>query len=297
MRVPFAVGMLILATAAGARADATLDFRLAGGDGAAEQTLRIAVARFFARVEASAAPDGWWLYEAGKFFPLYRVNEAERTWTRLTPEVTPRLGPVSRSARPAAATGGPAEDAADAAAAAAAEPGTPEADQSPASAAVDDTATAAAEASTPAADGGTAASAPEFALTGESDTVAGVRCRVVNELRDGAPVIEHCMAGKAALGITERELRTLARTFEMARERDFGWLATATADEAFISVRSRALDGGTRLTLVAVSTDPLPKGHLRVTRDYREVPATASASEASPPPPGAAEADDDAAVE
>ena len=78
------------------------------------------------------------------------------------------------------------------------------------------------------------------------------------------------MANKARLGITEREIRTLARTFVMARERNFGWLGVATGDEEFVSIQTRDPATGAQLVLKEVSTAPLPQGHLKIPREYRQ---------------------------
>ena len=110
----------------------------------------------------------------------------------------------------------------------------------------------------------------QFKPSGKSDVVGAVRCRVVNEVIDGEPAIEHCMANKADLGVTEREIRTLARLFILARELGYDWLGAATEDEDFVSVRSRALTRDKTLELRSVSTEALPAGHLRVPKDYKE---------------------------
>jgi hypothetical protein len=104
------------------------------------------------------------------------------------------------------------------------------------------------------------------------ETVADVRCRVVMEFVDGEPAVEHCMANKAALGITERETRSLSRLFEMARKRGWDWLPAATGDEEFVSVRSRRAADGAAWTLRSVSTAALPAAHTRIPRDFRELP-------------------------
>ena len=108
--------------------------------------------------------------------------------------------------------------------------------------------------------------------TKRMETVGGVRCRVVAELVDGEPAVEHCMANKAAFGMTERETRTLARLFEMARKRGWDWLPAATHDEEFVSVRSRRAADGAIWTLQSVSTAALPAAYLRISRDFRELP-------------------------
>jgi hypothetical protein len=62
MRAMLTTGLILLAMAHPAvRADATLNYRLTQQEGE-PAALRIALARFFARIESSAAPDGWWLF-------------------------------------------------------------------------------------------------------------------------------------------------------------------------------------------------------------------------------------------
>lgn len=114
---------------------------------------------------------------------------------------------------------------------------------------------------------------PELRPTNKNKTIAGVRCRVVHEMADGEPAIEHCMANSAKLEVTDREVITMARTFSMARDRDFGWLAAGTEDEEFISVQSRDLRSGRTLKLTSVDNMPLAQGYLRIPREYREVEA------------------------
>jgi hypothetical protein len=79
------------------------------------------------------------------------------------------------------------------------------------------------------------------------------------------------MANSARLGITNREVITMARAFEMARDRKLGWLGTGTQDEEFISVQSKDLRDNRVLSLTTVSTEPLPEGYLRIPRDYQEI--------------------------
>lgn len=292
MRESFAAGALLLTVAAGAGADATLTYRLATGTEQEARQLRIAVARFFARIESSAAPDGWWLVQAGKFFPVYWVDARDQTWTRLTPEVTARLGPANRASSSASAAA--VDEPVDGTAAlkeSAPKESVPH-DAAPAQSKPAETTSTPAPTPPPVR----ATSARTFVPSAKRETVAGVHCRVVDEWRDGVATVQHCMANKAALGITEREMRTLARTFAIARERGFGWLGRATADEAFVSVRSRELDGDGSLVLESVSTDALPVGHLRIPRTYRQVSRQRTQPQPAPSPeavaPLAGEGDD-----
>ena len=115
--------------------------------------------------------------------------------------------------------------------------------------------------------------APVLRPTRKERTVAGIHCRVVHELQDGQPVIEHCMANSARLGVTDRDLINLARVFAMSREQGFDWLGAGSKDETFAAVQSRDLRDNRMLQLTTVSRRPPPAGYLRIPRDYREVSA------------------------
>ena len=322
MKTQIALALMLWGTGLTATlADATLVYELKGPDSEAVRKTLYA-SRFFVRAESSEDEGRFLLFQAGKFFPLYSVNQKERSYTLLTPPVKPTLGPASRTKgtgpQPAPEAGPDAE-----ASAAAAET-SPEGKEA---ASVSDAPTTAVKAGGDEAEGAVEAGhpplehgtvehpaetqrpprlppAPQFKPTPKTDEVAGVSCRVILELIDGEPAIEHCMANKAALGITEREVRTLARLLVMARERNLDWLGAATKDEQFISVSSRDLKRGKTLSLQSVSTAALPPGHLRVPRDYTEVKAdspspvegdsatgekTESVAPAAPADPGGAE--------
>jgi len=78
--------------------------------------------------------------------------------------------------------------------------------------------------------------------------------------------------------------------FVMAREQGYGWLGAATEDEDFVSVRSKFAAQPKSLELVSVSTQPLPRGHLRVSSEFKEVPLVAT-SESAPEPKAGSESD------
>ena len=274
--------LALFAASSMARADATLVYELTDpASRTSEKTF--AISHFFVRAESSDQTDHYLLFQAGKFFPVYRVNAAEASYVRLTPEVHPALGPPgrgTRSAEAAAANRGQPTDGAEASApprGSEQEPGAPSAPVS--------------VAHTPPQAG--SANLPKQAnlqATSELAEVGGIRCRVVLELVEGVVAVEHCMANKAALGITERETRTLARLFVMARGRGLDWLGAATEDEEFVSLRSRDKLRGKTLTLKSISRAPLPVGHLRVPQSYREVASTAAGETGGDAPKGAAEA-------
>jgi hypothetical protein len=303
----FTVLAVLASGTSAALADATLTYALTDAD-AGTVGKQIAIARFFARVDSSDRPGEYLLFQAGKFFPLYRVSTEESTYTLLTPPVEPTLrarrkeapagdasprdgqaapdapeappeAPSSQSASPAekqasVATG---EDTAKETESPAGGTGTTPKEPKSAEAESSGAQTAGAKADAAGKDEDSKTSPSTlpvesiFKTTPMSDTVAGVRCRVVLEVVGGEPAVEHCMANKAALGITERESRTLARLFVMARKQGYGWLGTATADEDFVSVRSKTLDKGAALELVSVSTKPLKQGYLKVPTDFKQV--------------------------
>ena len=265
----FALAIFALGASA-AHADATLEYTLNDG-GSGTTSKKISIARFFSRVDSSDKPDEYLLFQAGKFFPLYHVNAADKTYRLLTPPVDPSL---SRGTRADEAAPVQAEQKTEAVAAEA--PQTPAESDAPAAGAATEAKHAHAGAAATENPGAAkpapkdAPTTPVFKPSSKTDEVAGVKCRVVIELVDGEPAIEHCMANKAALRITERESRTLARVFMMAREQGYGWLGAATKDEDFISVRSRTLGGNKALQLVSLSTKPLEQGYLKVPTDFTE---------------------------
>ncbi len=258
--------------AAGVQADATLVYTLTDGTAGSVEK-KISLTRFFARVDSSDRPDEYLLYQAGKFFPLYRVDTVARNYTLLSSSVDPTGLAAKAEASHAPAAGEGADDATSEMANHVGEP------------------LAAPPRDAAAAAGVMPAEAPEaqFKPTRNMDSVAGVRCRVVTELEDGAPVIEHCMANKAGLGITERETRTLARLFVQARRLDWGWLGAATSDEDFVSVRSRDPDNARTLELLSFSRSPLATGYMKLPSDFEAVGA--ATSDRIPPPPPTAPAD------
>ena len=208
-------------------ADAALTYELTG-DGDSKTVKQFSMARFFIRIDDPADEDKYLLFQAGKFFPLFSVDKASSAYTRLTPAVTPFMGPDTTAKKKADAQTSDVEPA----------------EPSP---------------------------APKLKPTSKKRSVAGIQCRVVHEIVDDKPAVEHCMANSAKLGLTTREVITMARTFEMARNRDLGWLGVGTEDEEFISVQSKDLSNNRVLSLTAVSTKPLPEGYLRIPREYQEI--------------------------
>ena len=262
-------------------ADVTLTYEIKGPDKEPHMKL-ISIARFFSRLDDPAQPDTYLIYQAGKFFPLYEVDQSKGTYTRLSPEVKATLN-AERAAKYAAAreqsqtTNPPAtaptattpdQPPAAKPATAGTEASTPETkNAAPQNPPVTEAKTAQAKpAATP------AAAKTSLRLTGQTKEVAGIECRIVEELKEEQPIMTHCMADKARLGITEREIRSLARTYQMARERDLGLLGTATKDEKFVSVASQDLQTKQTMELQHLSTKPLPAGYLRIPMGYIKQP-------------------------
>ena len=265
-------------------ADVSLTYELNGPE-MEPQTKTLSIARFFARIDDPKTPDEFLIYQAGKFFPLFRVDKASATYTRLTPEVkptlhagqTPKTEVSEKQPQPEAeATATEESEAQDAATSVAAKDApasakTPETDQVKEQKQAEPAADAPAAKPEPAVKEAKQKPDTKLRLTKKTNTVAGVRCRVVEELQDGKPIIRHCMADKSRLAITERETRTLARVFEMARERGYGWLGASTKDEKFVSVASKDLRSNKTLELKSYSTKPLDIGHLRIPREYKMI--------------------------
>ena len=239
--------MLAMCHSHNAHADAALTFKLSGPD-MQSRVKKISISRFFTRIDDPADPQRYLIYQTGKFFPLFEVDQAAKTYTRLTPEVNATLHANFPKTEPAG--------------------------QDKPSAQSKDVAT---QQDDPA--GRTGESEQVFAAktslknTKKQQSVAGIKCRLIEELRDNRPVMHHCMADKSRLGFTEREVRSLARVFGMARERGYEWLGTATGDEKFVSIKSRDLSNGMTLELVSVSNKPLPVGYLRIPKEYQKVDA------------------------
>jgi len=107
--------------------------------------------------------------------------------------------------------------------------------------------------------------------TGQKDSVAGYRCRVVKEMRNDELVAEHCLVDAATLGMTPRELITMARLIEFSKQRtDPDWIA-AQSDEQFISIRSRPAGGGETFVLKSVAHDVVSRDYFRVPPEYKKL--------------------------
>lgn len=118
---------------------------------------------------------------------------------------------------------------------------------------------------------GRSSDAITLAPTGGRDSVAGIRCNLVNEIVDGKTVAEHCMADAAALGMNQREMITMARLIDFSRQwTDPDWIAIQR-NEQFVSIRSRPANGDPTFILKAVSHDTPPGDFFRVPPSYRKL--------------------------
>jgi len=130
---------------------------------------------------------------------------------------------------------------------------------------------------------------PVFAASRKKESVAGIGCRVVIEKVDKQPVAEHCMAGTGELGLSSREMITLARMFTTARRLGLGWVGVATADERIVSINSRLLDGEASQVLKSVTYDYIPYEHMQVPKSYQRIkPAKQQTDETATPDTGTA---------
>ena len=116
---------------------------------------------------------------------------------------------------------------------------------------------------------------PTLKPTGNKDTVAGIRCNIVNEIENEKPVAEHCMASASALGMNQREMITMARLVDFSRQwTDPDWIATQS-NEQFVSIRSRPAGGSATFQLKSVSHLIPPSDYFRVPAGYQKLDTAA----------------------
>lgn len=107
--------------------------------------------------------------------------------------------------------------------------------------------------------------------TGETESVAGFRCRVVKEMRNDEVVAEHCMVDAASLEMTPRELITMARLIEFSKQRtDPDWIAVQL-DQQFITIQSRPVGGEETFVLKSVAHDIVSRDYFRVPPGYKKL--------------------------
>lgn len=112
---------------------------------------------------------------------------------------------------------------------------------------------------------------PAFKPTGMKDTVAGIRCNIVNEIVNDKPVAEHCMADTAVLGMNQREMITMTRFIMFSKDwTDPDWIAEQS-NEQFVSIRSRPTGGEATFQLKTVTHAIPPNDYFRVPPSYRKM--------------------------
>lgn len=223
-----------LCNAASVHADATLVYQTTDADGGKTQHT-FAITGRFVRVDMDTEPDRYWVIDAG----LLTMADVDQSTQRFTFEKLPR--PELPAAAPSAKQETPA---------------TPRTGQD-------------AEQAVQAAP--TLSPAPVLVPTRKKQNVAGVICRMVDEVAGDRPVARHCMAGTGPLGVTSREMVTLSRLFTVARRLELGWAGVATADERIASVDSHLGEGQAAQTLLSVSYDWIPDARMQVPKKYERV--------------------------
>lgn len=122
---------------------------------------------------------------------------------------------------------------------------------------------------------------PKIALkpTRNQIVVSGIKCRLVLEVINGEPAIEHCLANSVRAGLLERETRSLVRTYAILRKyHNDSWLGTGTTDEIYVSVRSRNLKNDASLVLQSVSNADIDPNYLRIPKEYKLITGTDKSS-------------------
>ena len=222
-----------ICNAAPVQADVTLVYQTASADGAKTQH-SFAIAGRFVRVDMDAEPERYWVIDTG----LLTMADVDKATQRYTFRKLPRPElPATTAAKQKTSAKSQGEQGADQAAS-----------------------------SVP-----MLAPEPVLVPTRKKQNVAGIICRMVNEVVNDQPVARHCMAGTGPLGITSREMVTLSRLFTTARRLELGWAGVATADERIASVDSRLGEGQATQTLLSVSHDWIPDERMQVSKKYKRV--------------------------
>ena len=222
-----------ICNAAPVQADATLVYQTVSAEGAKTQHT-FAIAGRFVRVDMDAEPERYWVIDTG----LLTMADVDKATQRYTFGKLPRPElPATTAAKQKTSAKSQGEQGADQA-----------------------------TSSVP-----MLAPEPVLVPTRKKQNVAGIICRMVNEVVNDQPVARHCMAGTGPLGITSREMVTLSRLFTTARRMELGWAGVATADERIASVDSRLGEGQAAQTLLSVSHDWIPDERMQVSKKYKRV--------------------------
>jgi len=220
-----------ICNAAPVHADATLVYRTVSAEGAKTQHT-FAIAGRFVRVDMDTEPERYWVIDTG-LLTMADVDQATQQYT---------FGKLPRPELPAAAKQKTLA--------------TPQGEQG-----AEQTVSTAPMLSPE----------PDLVPTRKKQNLAGIICRMINEVVDDQPVAQHCMAGTGPLGITSREMVTLSRLFTVARRMELGWAGVATADERIVSVDSRLGEGQAAQTLLSISYDWIPDERMQVSKKYKRV--------------------------
>ena len=105
----------------------------------------------------------------------------------------------------------------------------------------------------------------------EKSSVAGLRCQKIKEMGSEKPKAEHCMSVGSALGLSERETKTLSRLFLIARRVGLDWGGVATPDERQISLSSLDLEKGASLKFLSVEHQSIPDNRMKIPNDYQPI--------------------------
>jgi len=110
--------------------------------------------------------------------------------------------------------------------------------------------------------------------TGRSETVAGIKCDVVQVVRDGQPAETLCVAGAEALGISEQSFDSVQSMFELMQTLLAGTGFEAAGlpylDLAGMPIRFTDTNTGEKRQLVSISHKRLPAARFDIPTDYAE---------------------------
>lgn len=108
--------------------------------------------------------------------------------------------------------------------------------------------------------------------TRKHQVISGIKCRLVYEIHDEEPIIEHCIANSARAGLSERITRSMIRTHAILRKYwNDGWLGVGTNDEVYVSIQSRHLKKKEKLTLIDISYENLDPSILQIPKAYTKI--------------------------
>ena len=112
---------------------------------------------------------------------------------------------------------------------------------------------------------------PKLKPVMEKMTVSGVRCQKIGEWNEERQVREHCMVAGSALGLNERETKTLSRLFAIAGRIGWDLPGVSTRDERQVSISSQGDEEATKLQFVSVAHDPIPDVRMKIPDHYEQI--------------------------